>query len=1169
MFVSQIFDEAAAILGITEPAIVFRKLTQALQTLMESGHWTHITSEVDVCTGWDKCTVTLPRNIEVPLAVNIDGSPVYFRNRLFQYHVNRGGVYNTVDWAWDDRGFVATMMDIVQPSQLIAVAESDNDVGKVLRVLGTDSNNRTLRSQTPPGVGVDGLIIPIHSQSDFQLGTITPDGVTVRTRDAAITPLGKLTTTSPHTLNSGQGGTITAITGTIPTPLQEGQQYYVGVVDSLTIQLYNDPLNAQAGNYPIQLQSIVGAGQIKFSDLRPSQVVTTLTFSQPPSISIGNATTISFPTQSLPAPLISGVTYFANLVNSLNLQIFASLSDAQNNINPVYTSGSTSPINVDIRKEITPQTNLQFEVDHFFATGDQVQAVTNGGVLPQPLISGSNYYVRAIDSRTITLHPSASDAFNNTNAINMVSSGSGTNSIIKLLPASVSIGSQSNIIVDGLSLPTASGSGGTARAYPSGIVTSFTAPTGFPIGSGYASAPTVSFTDAGGSDYVQGSVDVLISGSNTAPGSFSANVNVTNGRILSISVNNAGAGYQPDAEVTIKDLSIAQNGRGAVGIITGFTASGGIAGIQIQQVGSGATATAQINASNQISGIILNSPGSGYIIPPRMQFTGGGGTVPIGDVPDTQITTSFLEQIIITNGGSGYNTAPAIAITGGGGSGAIATAVVQNGAIVDVNIIAKGTGYSSPPTISFRPSTGVFVSFSTTGTFPSPLAQGSAYRAEAPFSSAGFTAVNVDYSPVNITSSGTGQFFLLLSRSFSVGWTNRWSGDFSGLSTPAQVFFGTDFLLPSTSPAIDNGVTPFWLNVDPTFNTARAYNSLSNAINEDPSGLVNVLSFGTGQSYYAVRSVVTPSPYQSLIDLSTVEFLQDGEIVRVSSSGVLPTPLVAGTDYQVRVFGDSVKLYDLSDNLVVITSTGIGRLSVNIERVLTAQPSTSIDSESSLYFTGQSITVRPRDEDTLPSPLVAGTSYYVRRLDANSFALYSTEANAINEPSTTGRISFLTSGNSVDSTFIIDAVEDPIFVKTVSNVEKPLTDGFVSLYAFDFGRPNDATLIGQYHPEEVNPMYRRIRVGKPCAWVRIIYRAKTPNIASLYDYIPIEHERAVLMALHAVDLEDKDFSDQATRYWGIAFNYLRNQQESLDGHAMAVPQINNITYGDGTSPVMM
>jgi hypothetical protein len=40
------------------------------------------------------------------------------------------------------------------------------------------------------------------------------------------------------------------------------------------------------------------------------------------------------------------------------------------------------------------------------------------------------------------------------------------------------------------------------------------------------------------------------------------------------------------------------------------------------------------------------------------------------------------------------------------------------------------------------------------------------------------------------------------------------------------------------------------------------------------------------------------------------------------------------------------------------------------------------------------------------------------------------------------------------------------------------------------------------------------------------------------------------------------------RYWQIAFGYLKNQQESIDGHAMVTPQINGITYGDTTDPVM-
>jgi hypothetical protein len=112
------------------------------------------------------------------------------------------------------------------------------------------------------------------------------------------------------------------------------------------------------------------------------------------------------------------------------------------------------------------------------------------------------------------------------------------------------------------------------------------------------------------------------------------------------------------------------------------------------------------------------------------------------------------------------------------------------------------------------------------------------------------------------------------------------------------------------------------------------------------------------------------------------------------------------------------------------------------------------------------------------------------------------------------------------------------------------------------------TLIGQYHPADINPQYRRIRLGQPCSWARIVYRIKHPTVESLFDFIPLENERAILAALHAVDLEDKDFADQAQRYWTIAIAYLKNQQESLEGHAMAPPQINNITYGDGTDVVM-
>jgi hypothetical protein len=194
--------------------------------------------------------------------------------------------------------------------------------------------------------------------------------------------------------------------------------------------------------------------------------------------------------------------------------------------------------------------------------------------------------------------------------------------------------------------------------------------------------------------------------------------------------------------------------------------------------------------------------------------------------------------------------------------------------------------------------------------------------------------------------------------------------------------------------------------------------------------------------------------------------------------------------------------------------------------------------------------------------------YYARPNGRDKVELYNTRQNAINTASVTGRISFYNTGDTLESVFFIDSILPPTLVKAILHIEKPVTEGYVSLYAYDYGRSNDMALVGQYHPSEVNPKYRRIRIGQQCAWARIIYRVKAPNITSVYDYIPLENERAIIAAVHACDLEDKDFQQQAERYWATAIAYLKNQNESMEGHAMQSPQINGIVYGDMTDPVM-
>ena len=1450
MFVSQIIDEATEILATTDRTKVFRKLTQAIQTLMQAGHWFHTSAEVDVCTGWDGQTVTLPRNIEVPLAVNIDGSPTYFRSRLFQYHVNKGGMYSPVDWAWDDRGFVATQMDIRQPSQLVAVAEHASDAGLKIRVVGTNDTNRPLRTQTNLGEGIDGIYIPVHAQSDFPYGTIQPDGVTIDAREVYIDPFRDLVSTYPHQLSSGPSGIFSVTSGSAPVPLVSGQEYFVGVIDAYTVRFYGSELDALNDINPIGFSDITGCVEngLTWRDQRYSTLNTVVSCDTTPPVTIDSPNEVTFfqvdANTPLPAPLQLNTTYFAQQVASVSgssstlLAIYPTLSDAQNGVNQISFSGTYATFRVAIRKQITPQTKITFTSAHGFSSGDTVQAYTNGGTLPQPLIAGQNYYAGLVqsDPLSITLHGSYDDAINGVDSINLITSGSGQNSIAKLIPATAVPGTSNNILAANFTLPTATGSGATAEAIVTGPVTTLTLTS---AGSGYTSA-TATVSDLGGYNYTPAGPSVTVSGGTyttqaTAHAVTTQDVATGLYYVSGIVIDNAGAGYtQANPPKVVFSGGLNTGGFHAVATPV-ISSTGTISSITLNAVGSGASvtvSTATADPNHQVNGLTINSPGSGYQYPPRVSITTpneissnqfkititgagisgtvlgpftvtykdasgatqsanafNGSTLTLSGTPTTtstataiagavtlpgwsasasgavvtivlpssfsptgvtisqtgstqvvyssfiparayakaDITTSFLSGFKLLTGGSGYQTVPAVSIgAGGAGSGASATAVVDfrgigsisvvnggsgypsvlsvsivdsnggsgygatatatvvsgvitainvtnpgsgyispqisftgtgtnwptstatfsfttTGVVTGINVVAQGINYSVPPAVAIVPSTGVFVQFSSTGTLPSPLQQGGTYRAEAPSGSGSFTIKNNDFSALEITSTGSGTMYLVLSRTFGIGYTSKWVGDFSGVASGTQVALESDYQLPVTIPSSSNNslvyigkisskeaylyaTTALGGGIASVFvaNGGSGYTGLVTATVADSSGgigsgallsvtvvagavtaitvvsagsnytnpivtitgnrsspavavasltqPISVSRLGIGQSYYAVLVVARPYVYKNAINVDSSVYLSVGQDVSFTSSGTLPSPLDSDT-YQISaILGDSINISRNGTN-VTFTGIGVGQLFLNLTRSFTPIASTNVLLVNSLVETGQFVTVRPQTNDTLPYPLVASSvqnpvGYYARRTSGYSFELYDTELHATNVNSTVGRVVFQTTGSYLLSTFFADVLTQPVLVKSIIHIEKPVSVGYISLYAFDYGRSNDMALIGQYHPSETNPKYRRIRLGRQCAWARIMYRVKAPEITSVYDYIPIENARAILTALHAVDLEDKDFIEQSQKYWQTAVAYLKAESDSMDGHAMTPPQINNITYGDGTDCVM-
>lgn len=86
------------------------------------------------------------------------------------------------------------------------------------------------------------------------------------------------------------------------------------------------------------------------------------------------------------------------------------------------------------------------------------------------------------------------------------------------------------------------------------------------------------------------------------------------------------------------------------------------------------------------------------------KFNVQGNATSTGEI----ITNGLVQCIYVDNGGSGYSsiTPPTVVITGGGGSGATAVATVLDGKVAFINVINKGTGYTSAPIISLSSNIG-------------------------------------------------------------------------------------------------------------------------------------------------------------------------------------------------------------------------------------------------------------------------------------------------------------------------------------------------------------------------------------------------------------------------------------------------------------------------------
>lgn len=1202
MIVADIYSDAMNVLGINDSGEIFKQLTKAVQLLAKKADWDPMVGYVDICSGTDQHTVTLPPDVETPLAVMAGGQPLAMRSKWAEFHVNSGGLSGQTTWNWDDTGFFPVFQDIKNPAQLIVVAQLQNDLGTPVRFFGIDQLGRTVRTQNPDGSWQDGALVPAQVMSDFPNGIIQPDPTRYFYRIFSKQPT-NLFYAPAHGFVTGAEVIFTLTTAPLPAPLISGVSYFVGVVDANNIQIFATLQGALTNINPIALTNVSPGSILNFNDKRQIQVRTKFTSASP--LHFQQAMQVTFEGSPLPSPITPGEIFYVNLIDANNFTIHATADDANAGINPLFVDSAGANVIASGLQPAVPYTKLVFAVNHDFLQGDAVTVSNAGGTLPNPLLPGVNYYVRYIDSKSITLHTSQADATNGANAIILTDSGTGVTSVVKLINASVTPGTQNNITAANHNLQPGDfvqfQSSGTL---PSPLKQNVVYTVGTP-----SSTNTLTLNSTSKST---SNVATRRRASNVAVITTQAAHNLLSGDVVDVTAM-ANASYDA-TQVAITKLS-----ENAFSYPNSGTDEGTIATVS------------RCRTTN--TAIVQTASAHGLTTGDYVYITGLGGAYTYNGW--FQVTVIDTVRFYYNNVGGNEGGAPTASRARNANVATIVTGLVHGFSTGDVvNIQNVGAGYDAFGVTVSVTNTTTFT-YSNTGTNEGTTTNLSGYAAKGVSDSNGLVAKAVadtqgviTYGSVNITDTGTGVLFLVISRSFSLGFTNGWFTDTTNLTTGAPIQLSTTGSLPTTQPPVTPLVNYYVRVVDDftallfqtqakavdestrgTLTRARASNiaTIVTSVNHgfttgdfvaitgladtsyrsaaaeitvvnpntftyvntgndqittsDLTGFVGyapitVTGLGSGNYYFAIDASVVTAFLTNGMDTSNVLYFNNGTPVKLTTNGTLPAPLQVGTTYLANLDSSNLLSLTLTDGTpITLTNIGSGQHYFNHQQDFTLNISNSFQVLANEYQNGDAVVANT--SGTTPVPLVAGTTYYVRRTGNDTVELYDTYAHATNLASTTGVQQLISDGTGIHR---LEQYLQPILFTKITRVLLAERSGFVDVFAWDYARIADVTLVGHYAPKETNPQYRRIKTLRSCCWIRMRYKRKTYKITSDQDYIPLDSGPAVLSMLRAVDMYEKNFFDEGQRYEALAEKWVKEDHNSRRG-----PEAIEVQFGPGSA----
>lgn len=177
--VSDIWDEVVQIVGNDQEDHVFKRLNDAVELLSIKGDWNPLIGYLDVCVS--SKTVTLPREVETILSLNMAGTPAVARDSLFRFHLNGPGDCGpTIPYQWEDLHEACTFREIASPSRLVANCDLEADENCQLWVEGFDQNQNVIRTNIE-GTWHNGYLCPVNRDN-----VVIPADVPIFSRITAV-----------------------------------------------------------------------------------------------------------------------------------------------------------------------------------------------------------------------------------------------------------------------------------------------------------------------------------------------------------------------------------------------------------------------------------------------------------------------------------------------------------------------------------------------------------------------------------------------------------------------------------------------------------------------------------------------------------------------------------------------------------------------------------------------------------------------------------------------------------------------------------------------------------------------------------------------------------------------------------------------------------------------